>query len=715
VKPKLWIGRSLRLLLAWTIFLCIAFTVILYTHKSSSLREHPIILSSSITNQWRTYGGTWNWGNGIVRNSSDERGAKALTGSSNWQNYTLKADVKLDAAHGDMGVIVRSNHEEEGVDAYNGYYIGLRTLDGTLVAGRSDYGWMEARPVLMPGGVHALVWYRLTVTVVGCHLAAYARNLSTGQTARIAIFENNCPTRGRIGLRSFSTGGTWRNLYIKPAAYDDYLALANHAGAIEHPEFPQREDLYNRIFHYVPLSKPTQSPETSSSSTPLIIPHIGDLRNLDRSSQTHVIVRGVVTLTSPFLYVEDSTGGALVVPKKEHSLDVGDAVEVTGSASPLLYSAVLHDAAIRVLSSGTPLPPIAITSWQAASGAYDAQFVELEGRLKQIEQTASDVILDFTEGGQSFRAISANRLEGRLAHLKRNSYIRIRGICSLKRSDTFTQVPFVILLPSEDDVQIISGPPWWTPWNTGLVFTAALLLVFMVQLLYHRVRQWRIDTITRERERLAFEIHDTMAQSFAGIGYQIQGIQSTVTRDFPEQSSSISEQLSLAYQLVKRCHKEASQTIAILGSPVPDISEDLLTVLAGTAKKLACEGIKIDTSVEGIPQPLGLRIANAFLHIGQEAIVNAVGHAMPTCIELKLIYDPRRVQLMIRDNGSGFQESSGHSGLGIQGMKKRAGEIGGELEIVSGAGSGTIVKISANIYPKGLKARARTQLKKCLG
>lgn len=75
---------------------------------------------------------------------------------------------------------------------------------------------------------------------------------------------------------------------------------------------------------------------------------------------------------------------------------------------------------------------------------------------------------------------------------------------------------------------------------------------------------WR--RIAVERNRLAHEIHDTMAHSFAGVGYQIQGIRSGILRGEHSNSSFIADQLSATYQLIRRCHVEASQTIAMQGS-----------------------------------------------------------------------------------------------------------------------------------------------------
>ena len=95
-------------------------------------------------------------------------------------------------------------------------------------------------------------------------------------------------------------------------------------------------------------------------------------------------MRGVVVLTKPALYVEDSTGGSVADPKGP-PLKVGDEVEVTGEPQPGNFSSVLRNAQIRLLWAREPIPPVSVTASQAATGAFDATFIELEGRLARIE------------------------------------------------------------------------------------------------------------------------------------------------------------------------------------------------------------------------------------------------------------------------------------------------------------------------------------------
>jgi signal transduction histidine kinase len=155
-------------------------------------------------------------------------------------------------------------------------------------------------------------------------------------------------------------------------------------------------------------------------------------------------------------------------------------------------------------------------------------------------------------------------------------------------------------------------------------------------LVYFRIQRWKAHTITQERERLARDIHDTMAQSFAGIGYQIQGIRHGVVGGDPLNSSDIADQLTVAYQLVRRCHEEASRTIAMLASIVPPMQQNLLGSLEELARRVATCQIKIIVESSGAPSQLKLRLADALVHIGREAIVNALAHSDPTVLTIRL-------------------------------------------------------------------------------
>ncbi len=140
-----------------------------------------------------------------------------------------------------------AGNEGRGVDTYNSYYIGLRSWDSALVIGRADDGWMEGRPVAIPGGVRPGVWYRLHVVVFGCEIGAEAERIDTSQITWAAFHEPSCVSHGKIGLRSVSTGGAWKGISVLPASEADWRAIRAHAAFISEPVYPYREADYARM------------------------------------------------------------------------------------------------------------------------------------------------------------------------------------------------------------------------------------------------------------------------------------------------------------------------------------------------------------------------------------------------------------------------------------------------------------------------------------
>jgi signal transduction histidine kinase len=238
-----------------------------------------------------------------------------------------------------------------------------------------------------------------------------------------------------------------------------------------------------------------------------------------------------------------------------------------------------------------------------------------------------------------------------------------------------------------------------------MLFGGTLALALLAQLAYFRMQKWKTYTITHERERLAHDIHDTMAQSFAGVGYQIQGIRRRVVRGDRLDPTYLADQLRVAYQLVRNCHEEASRTIEMLGSGSPAIQVNLLGVLEQAARNITGDQIRIWTELNGNPPLLNLRLADALLHIGREAIVNAVSHSDPTLLTIRMSHERGSVELSVEDNGRGFDSTPEAAGFGIHGMKKRARDVGAVFQILSTPGHGTRVCVTARLHNETLLRR----------
>jgi signal transduction histidine kinase len=652
--------------------------------------------TAGAADEWKALGGTWELVDGAMRNDSDERGAKLITGSNRWRDYSLEADIMLLGRDGDAGLIARSSDEEQGVDSYSGYYAGLRNHDNTLVVGRADHGWIEAQTEPVPGGVHPFHWYHLKLIVVGCDIAASAGDPAGGTSIFVTMNEKDCAQTGRIGLRSYSSGGVWRNVRALPATRADLQSFQAQVriSPSDRPSFPNNPPLLDSN------DSPTEA-ESQPSGNHLsgsIAQPISSLRLVSSTKPGNVTVQGVVVLTSPTLYIQDSTGGAAIVQPHAPPLKVGDEIEVTGRPEPHDFSSVLRDAQVRLLWTSTPIPPLSVTALQAATGAFDATFIELDDYLisNNIGRD-STMVLDLQKGEQSFQAVM-NRSRGDVLFrkLKQNSLLRLRGICVVNSEYTHNLSPFVLLLRSADDVDVLVGPPWWSAGHLAAIGAGVLILVLAAQVLYSRAEHWRLRAVLEERERLAHEMHDTIAQSFAGIGFQLQAIRN----DLQDTNAKTHRQLDLACDLVRHSHEEARRSIATLRPESLD-SIGLLPALDYCARKMVDGGsIQVVISSGGNARPMPVRTTDALFKIGQEAIANVVRHASPTSLNILLRYEKSEVHLVVEDNGVGFTAGGDQLGFGLQGMRKRADSISAVLQIVSTPAHGTRVEVAAPLPPQ---------------
>ncbi len=167
LRRSIWIGVVMCLVVA-------AATIAWRMFVPSPIRIHSYQESFAMGNadEWTAFGGTWELANGTMRNDSDERGAKLLTGSGRWRNYSVEADITL-LGQGDAGLLIRSSKEEEGVDAYSGYYSGIRTIDNSLVLGRAQHGWREiTQKVFQPQGIQPFQRYHLKLLAYDCEIVS---------------------------------------------------------------------------------------------------------------------------------------------------------------------------------------------------------------------------------------------------------------------------------------------------------------------------------------------------------------------------------------------------------------------------------------------------------------------------------------------------------------------------------------------------------------
>jgi signal transduction histidine kinase len=235
-----------------------------------------------------------------------------------------------------------------------------------------------------------------------------------------------------------------------------------------------------------------------------------------------------------------------------------------------------------------------------------------------------------------------------------------------------------------------------TYWFYVVCVLGVALLIWQLYRLRVRQVESRFGAVLAERNRIAREIHDNLAQEMLGISVQLE----LVTRLMTVSAETAKTHLDRARVLVRNSIAEARRYVWDLRSQALE-KNDLPTALNEAARRLTAEtSVQAHVQISGTFRPLAPAIEDNLLRIGHEAINNAVRHAEAERILINLRFDAKSVQLSVRDDGHGFdaqtQSTDGH--FGLVGMRERAAQMGGKLSILSEGGSGTeiIVDVPVN-------------------
>jgi signal transduction histidine kinase len=202
-----------------------------------------------------------------------------------------------------------------------------------------------------------------------------------------------------------------------------------------------------------------------------------------------------------------------------------------------------------------------------------------------------------------------------------------------------------------------------------------------------------------ERQRLAGEIHDTIAQGCTSIVMLIQAARSEIGRD----AAAARRHLALAEETARGNLADSRALVAAL-APAQLDGGKLDEALRRLANQAAAQlGGGADFVVGGSPRPLATGAEVMLLRVCQEALANVRKHARAQRAWVRLSYGPDDVRLEIGDDGAGFDAThfgpadvgpaDGNGGYGLRGMRTRVTEAGGRLTVCSAPGAGTSVSV----------------------
>ncbi len=426
-----------------------------------------------------------------------------------------------------------------------------------------------------------------------------------------------------------------------------------------------------------------------------------------------VHVAGVVTSSQPgfLVWIRDESSGLRIQIRQTDDWQPGDKIEALGFPGYGSSTPVLEDAIARKFSSGTPPAALPLAHPDEAY-AHQDDLVSLPARLRDLQPVLNGLELTLEQNTTVFKAVlrppmSAGQPVAWPAW-QPGSRVQVAGICDVIYDETkpvmgiWHPQTFQILLRSPADVTVLQWPSWWTAVHIMFLLGGVAGISLMVsggvlwvarrrmadQVRRRTMAETEFSAILSERNRLAREIHDTLAQGLTATSVQLQLAKIHAAGASP----SVGRYLDQALQMVRDSLEEARNSIWNMRPQVLETG-NLAGALKNILKQLS-DGIVAETSfdVTGRERRLSAVIETNVLRLGQEAVTNAVKHAGATRLALRLEFGEKHFTLTVTDNGRGFDPARpprSEGGFGLVGMHERAQALNGKLTIRSAANQGT--------------------------
>lgn len=444
----------------------------------------------------------------------------------------------------------------------------------------------------------------------------------------------------------------------------------------------------------------TALPPSFAEETPQ--PHLQSIESAIQaasfaSGPIPVLVRGIVTSNHRQIVIEDRTGAAELLSPQSEPIALGDEVEVTGEMT-IASEPQISQGKVRRLWGGSMPLPLSVTPDQAADGENDLFLVQTIAELVSFTPAGlTGVRLNLRGGHQTFSAVlPSDSLEGELpaTSLQPGATLRLTGILEVNHgADAGHGDAFTLQLRTLEDIEVVEPPSWWTLAHVLMLSGVAIILILIGIISYYRTKHARYRAVAEERASIARDIHDTLAQGYAGITLQLEAAQQVIGRDSARAEALLSE----ALQLVRHSRDESHLSIDILRALSRNDRLDMLVARCIQQLRAVSEA-PIEQQVHGTPGAFSYKMVNNLFRIVQEALINAVNHAQASRILVRVEYHMSEVVVEVSDNGRGFNPDGapgpqdGH--FGLLGMRERCAAINGKLELQS-TQEGTIVRVRA--------------------
>ena len=207
--------------------------------------------------------------------------------------------------------------------------------------------------------------------------------------------------------------------------------------------------------------------------------------------------------------------------------------------------------------------------------------------------------------------------------------------------------------------------------------------------------------VLAERQRLAHEIHDTLAQGFISI---IMNLETAVSL-LPDTETDARHHVTQAAKMARHNLQQAREVVDDLRpQPLAQSATLIDAVQKVTRDWSAASGIAAETAVAGEWYPLNPAVEVGLLRATQEALANVRKHAQATAVQVTLTYLPDQIILDVQDNGIGLQNgtpSAHRGGYGLIAMRERITALQGQVALESEPNEGTTLMVSVPVREQG--------------
>jgi signal transduction histidine kinase len=257
--------------------------------------------------------------------------------------------------------------------------------------------------------------------------------------------------------------------------------------------------------------------------------------------------------------------------------------------------------------------------------------------------------------------------------------------------------------------------PNMSPFQGGLVVTLTQVVIFLalsfsISYLMSRLRQQQQSleaanirlthyastlehlTISQERNRLARELHDTLAHTLSGLTVQLETVKAYWDVDQQAARSILDKSLAAARSGLDETRRALK---ALRASPLDDLGL-ALAIRNMVEETAARSNLTLDLSITDNMPALSPDVEQCIYRVAQEAVVNVVNHANANNLGVTLEFQEEKIMLNVRDDGVGFdtEKHNGSSHFGLVGMRERTELVGGELKVTSKLGDGTTIELT---------------------